>query len=128
MPIPPDVQAAKDRMDKAEAAARADIESDAPIDRVRRVQLLDELQLAMDDYVEQIIVLFRTPVGVIILEVECEPFRDAIAPCIPFNCRCNLTSSCFSATKMSIDSSGNIRHVVSPTHKTWPASHLNTSE
>lgn len=40
-------------MERAEAAARADVESEGPTDRVRRVRLLDELQLAMDDYMEK---------------------------------------------------------------------------
>src|SRR5258708_7654137 len=49
-----------------------------------------------------------------------------MAPCIPFSCCCNLACSCFSAAKMSIDSSRNIRHADGPTHKTYPASYLNS--
>jgi hypothetical protein len=51
MPLPPDVQAAKDRMDKAETAARADVESNAPTNTERRIKLLEELRLAMNDYI-----------------------------------------------------------------------------
>jgi hypothetical protein len=54
MPLPPDVQAAKDRMEKVDAALRADIERNAPADRVRRIELIDELQMAADDYVGKI--------------------------------------------------------------------------
>jgi hypothetical protein len=41
-------------MDKADAALRADIESNAPVDRARRLELIDELQMAADDYTEKI--------------------------------------------------------------------------
>jgi hypothetical protein len=54
MPLPPDVEEAKARMDKADAALRADIESNAPVDRARRLELIDELQIAADDYTEKI--------------------------------------------------------------------------
>jgi hypothetical protein len=54
VPLPPDVEEAKARMDKADAALRADIESDAPVNRARRLELIDELQMAADDYVEKI--------------------------------------------------------------------------
>ena len=53
MSLPPDVQAAKDRMEKAEAAARADVESDAPRNTERRIELLEELRIAMDDYIQK---------------------------------------------------------------------------
>ena len=36
------------------AALRADIESDQPTDRGRRVRLIDELQIARDEYVENV--------------------------------------------------------------------------
>ena len=54
MPLPPDVDEARARMDLADAALRADIESDQPTDRIRRIQLIDELQIASDEYVEKI--------------------------------------------------------------------------
>jgi hypothetical protein len=54
MKLPPDVLAAKDRMGKADAALRADIESISPVDRIMRVELIEELQRAMDDYLERI--------------------------------------------------------------------------
>jgi hypothetical protein len=54
MLLPPDVTAAKDRMERADAALRADIESDQPYNRERRIRLIDELQMASDDYVEKI--------------------------------------------------------------------------
>jgi hypothetical protein len=41
-------------MELADAALRADIESDSPTDRIKRIQLIDELQIASDEYVEQI--------------------------------------------------------------------------
>jgi hypothetical protein len=48
MPLPPDVQTAKDRMKKAEAAARADMDNNkgVPTDR----KLYEELKDAMLDY------------------------------------------------------------------------------
>jgi hypothetical protein len=51
MKLPSDVLAAKYRMEKADAALRADIESPAPTDRARRVKLIIELQMATDDYI-----------------------------------------------------------------------------
>jgi hypothetical protein len=54
VPLPPDVEEAKARMDKADAALRTDIESDAPVNRARRLELIDELQMAADAYVEKI--------------------------------------------------------------------------
>jgi hypothetical protein len=54
MRLPPDVIAAKDRMERADAALRADIESDSPIDKIKRTRLIDELQIAADEYVEKI--------------------------------------------------------------------------
>lgn len=54
MRLPPDVIAAKDRMERADAALRADIESDSPIDKIKRICLIDELQMAADEYVEKI--------------------------------------------------------------------------
>jgi len=47
MALPPEVELAKARMDKADAALRADIESDAPVDRARRLELIDELQISV---------------------------------------------------------------------------------
>ena len=41
-------------MERADAALRADIESDQPTDRGRRVRLIDELQIARDEYVENV--------------------------------------------------------------------------
>ena len=54
MKLPADVVAAKDRLDRADAALRHDIENHGPTDKVRRIKLIDELQLAADDYVERI--------------------------------------------------------------------------
>jgi hypothetical protein len=54
MRLPPDVIAAKDRMERADAALRADIESDSPIDKIKRICLIDELQMVADEYVEKI--------------------------------------------------------------------------
>jgi len=54
MPLPPDVDEARARMELADAALRADIESDQPTDKIRRIQLIDELQIASDEYVEKI--------------------------------------------------------------------------
>jgi hypothetical protein len=53
MKLPDDVLAAKARMEKADAALCADIESDGT-DPERRIELIDELQLAADDYTEKI--------------------------------------------------------------------------
>jgi hypothetical protein len=41
-------------MEIADAALRADIESDGPYSNARRIRLIDELQLAADEYVERI--------------------------------------------------------------------------
>jgi len=41
-------------MELADAALRADIESSQPTSRERRIQLIDELQIAADEYVEKI--------------------------------------------------------------------------
>jgi hypothetical protein len=54
MPLPPDVQAAEDRMEKAKAAAQADVESTGPTDPKRRIELIEELRRAMDDYLAKI--------------------------------------------------------------------------
>jgi hypothetical protein len=53
MPLPPDVQAAKDRMEKAQAALQADVETGAAA-RARRKKLIDELQVATDNFVAKI--------------------------------------------------------------------------
>jgi hypothetical protein len=53
MPLPPDVQAAKDRMEKAQTALKADTETGAAA-RERRRKLLNELQAATDNYVNKI--------------------------------------------------------------------------
>ena len=54
MRLPSDAIAAKLRMELADAALCADIESDQPTDKIRRIQLIDELQIASDEYVEKI--------------------------------------------------------------------------
>jgi len=54
MPLPTDVVEARERMERADAALRADIESDQPTDRGRRLRLIDELQIATDEYVENV--------------------------------------------------------------------------
>jgi hypothetical protein len=54
MPLPPDVQTAQDRMDEAQAALRADIDTGTAADRDRRAKLLNELQAATDAYVAKI--------------------------------------------------------------------------
>ena len=53
MPLPPDVQTAKDRMDKAKAALLADVENSDGTDTARRERLIDELQRATHDYMEK---------------------------------------------------------------------------
>jgi hypothetical protein len=53
MPLPPDVQAAKERTEKAQAALKADTERGAAA-RERRQKLLNELQAATDSYVKKI--------------------------------------------------------------------------
>jgi hypothetical protein len=53
MRLPDDVMAARALMEKADAALWADIESDGT-DPTRRLQLIDDLQLAADIYLEKI--------------------------------------------------------------------------
>ena len=53
MQLPDDVLAAKAKMELADAALRADIESDGA-DPVKRIQLIDDLQLATDEYMDKI--------------------------------------------------------------------------
>jgi hypothetical protein len=53
MRLPDDVLAAKAKMELADAALRTDIESDGS-DPERRIQLIDELQLATDKYMDTI--------------------------------------------------------------------------
>jgi hypothetical protein len=36
-------------MERADAALRADIESDSAIDKIRRIRLIDALQIAADE-------------------------------------------------------------------------------
>jgi hypothetical protein len=43
MKIPQDIVAAQDRLDRADAALRHDIENPGPTDKVRRLKLIDEL-------------------------------------------------------------------------------------
>jgi hypothetical protein len=54
MPLPADVLAAKAKFELADAALRADIESAGPYSNDQRIRLIDELQLAADEYVERI--------------------------------------------------------------------------
>jgi hypothetical protein len=54
MKLPLDVLAARKRMELADAALHTHIRSSAELDEVRRLRLLDELQLATDDYVAKI--------------------------------------------------------------------------
>jgi hypothetical protein len=54
MPLPPDVQAAKERIEKAQAALLADVERGTEADRARRDKLIDELRVATDDFVAKI--------------------------------------------------------------------------
>jgi hypothetical protein len=54
VPLRPDLQTAKDRMDKAKAASLADVENSESTDTARRERLIDELQRAADDYMERI--------------------------------------------------------------------------
>jgi hypothetical protein len=54
VPLRPDLQTAKDRMDKAKAASLADVENSEGTDTARRERLIDELQRAADDYMERI--------------------------------------------------------------------------
>ncbi len=53
MALPPDVRAAKRKMERAEAAARADVESGKPYDPKRRKPLLAKLQKAMKGYLDK---------------------------------------------------------------------------
>jgi hypothetical protein len=53
MPLPPDVEEAKVRMEKAQAALQADTETGAAA-RERRKKLLNELQAATDNFVAKI--------------------------------------------------------------------------
>jgi hypothetical protein len=53
MRLPTDVLAAKAKMELADAALRADIESDGA-DPERRIHLIDELQMATDEYMDKI--------------------------------------------------------------------------
>ena len=54
MSLPLPVEAAKRRMDQAEAALRTDIESGKPYDSKRRKQLLGNLDRAMGEYLEKL--------------------------------------------------------------------------
>jgi len=54
MKLPRDVLAARERMEFADAALHTHIRSSAVLDKVRHIRLLDELQLATDDYVAKI--------------------------------------------------------------------------
>jgi hypothetical protein len=54
MKLPPDVLAARERMELADAALHTHIRSSTVLDEVRHIRLLDELQLAPDDYVAKI--------------------------------------------------------------------------
>ena len=54
MPLPPDVQAAIERMEKAQAALLADVERCTAGDRARRDKLIDELRAATDSYIAKI--------------------------------------------------------------------------
>jgi hypothetical protein len=54
MPLPADVIEARERMERADTALHADIESDQPTDKIRRIRLIDELQIASDAYVQKI--------------------------------------------------------------------------
>jgi len=54
MPLPPDVQEAQDRMEKAQAALLADVERGTAADRARRDKLIDELRPATDSYIAKI--------------------------------------------------------------------------
>jgi hypothetical protein len=53
VPLPPDVQAAKERMEKAQAALKADTETGAAA-RARCKELLNELQAATDNFIAKI--------------------------------------------------------------------------
>jgi hypothetical protein len=51
--LPPDVQAAKERMNQADAALHADVESGQPYNAERRHRLLDNLKRATDEYLDR---------------------------------------------------------------------------
>ena len=53
MPLPSDVQVAEDKMNQADAALQADVESGQPYNAERRNGLLDNLKRAMDDYLDK---------------------------------------------------------------------------
>jgi len=55
MPLPPDVQAAKERMERAEVAARADVESGQPYNSERCKRLLAVLDRAMKAYLGKMV-------------------------------------------------------------------------
>ena len=54
MKLPGEVLAARERMELADGALHAYLQSSAAPDNVRYIRLLDELQLATDDYVAKI--------------------------------------------------------------------------
>jgi hypothetical protein len=53
MPLPLDVQEAKYRMERAQAALLADVENTDGTDTARREELVNELQRATDDFMEK---------------------------------------------------------------------------
>lgn len=59
MKLPSYVLAAKERMERADAALHAYIQKTVADDEVRHIRLLDELQVATDDYVEKITVAVK---------------------------------------------------------------------
>lgn len=59
MKLPSYVLAAKERMERADAALHAYIQETVADDGVRHIRLLDELQVATDDYVEKITVAVK---------------------------------------------------------------------
>jgi hypothetical protein len=54
MSLPPDVEAAKDRMERAQAVLLADVENSDGTDTARREELVNELQRATDAYMEKV--------------------------------------------------------------------------
>jgi hypothetical protein len=54
MKLPSYVLAAKERMERADATLHAYIQKTVTDDEVKRIRLLDELQVATDDYIEKI--------------------------------------------------------------------------
>lgn len=54
MPWPPHIQEAEERMKKAKDALLADTESGEPYNAERRHRLLDELERAMDDFLNKV--------------------------------------------------------------------------